>query len=94
MNDQSNAPAPMSAQQKEVSRKISKIVELTDISKDCGPLADIPLEQQIPLPPPFDKIEEEPAHTPLTDAAKEKYECDLDMTSAVNMPKPESPEEE
>jgi len=94
MNDQSNAPAPMTERQKDVSREISKIVELTDISKDCGPLADIPIEQQIPLPPPFDKLEEEPAHTPLTDAAKEKYECDLDMTIAVNMPKPDSPEEE
>jgi len=73
---------------------LKQLIELTDISKDCGPLVDIPLSQQIPLPPPFDKLEEEPPSTSLTDAAKEKYECDLDSTIAVNIPKPESKEEE
>ncbi len=94
MDNQSNAPAPMTDRQREVSQKIAKIVELTDMAKDCGPLVDIPIEEQIPLPPPFDNLAEEPAHTPLTEAAKEKYECDLDMTIAVNMPKPANKEEE
>ena len=94
MNDQNNSPAPMTDRQRDVSKKITEIVELTDISKGEGPLVDIPIEDQIPLPPPFDKIEDEPAHTPLTDAAKEKYECDLDMTIAVNMPKVTTKEEE
>lgn len=94
MNDQSQAPGPITDRQREVSRKISRIVELTDISQDGGLLADISIEDQIPLPPPFDKLSDEPAHTPLTDAAKEKYESDLDMTIAVNIPRPESKEEE
>jgi len=74
--------------------ELKQLIELTDISADCGPLADIPLSQQIPLPPPFDNLEDEPQPTPLKDAAKEKYECDLDGTIAVNIPKPASKEEE
>ncbi|MBC8425676.1 (Fe-S)-binding protein, partial [bacterium] len=94
MENQNNNPAPMTDRQRDVSRKISEIVELTDISQGDGPLVDIPIEDQIPLPPPFDKIEDEPAHTPLTDEARKKYESDLDMTIAVNMPRPETKEDE
>ena len=36
--------------------ELKQLIELTDISADCGPLADIPLSQQIPLPPPFSLV--------------------------------------
>jgi Fe-S oxidoreductase len=69
-------------------------ISLNDISKDSGPLAHIALEEQTPLPPPFDKLEEEPRMAPLSDAANEKYECGLDDTIAVNIPRSKTKEEE
>jgi len=64
-----------------------------DFSQPVGPLAHIDPADQIPLPPPFDKIDEEPEFAQIKDAAREKY-CVLDDTIAVNLPKPESKEEE
>jgi Fe-S oxidoreductase len=64
-----------------------------EFSKPGGPLAHIAPEDLIPLPPPFDKIEDEPEFPPLSEAAVEKYE-QLDDTIAVSLPKPESKEEE
>ena len=68
--------------------------KVTEISKpDDGPLSWIDVQEQIPLPPPYDNIMEEPPIPPLSDAAKEKYEV-LDGTIAVGIVKPESKEEE
>ena len=65
-----------------------------DIAKNSGqPLAHIDPLEQIPLPPPFDKIDEEPPFPQLTEEEREKYVV-LDDTIAVNIPKPESKEEE
>jgi Fe-S oxidoreductase len=63
-----------------------------DIAKPSGPLAHIEAADQVPLPPPFDKLEDEPPFAELTEAAREKYEV-LDDTIVVNIPKPESEEE-
>jgi hypothetical protein len=65
-----------------------------DIAKYPGrPLAHIDPGDQIPLPPPFDSIEDDPPITPLSDEVREKYEV-LDDTIAVNIPRPASKEEE
>ncbi len=65
-----------------------------DISKYAGqPLAHVDALDQIPLPPPFDSLEEEPALRPLSEEARAKYEV-LDDTIAVNIPKPQNKEEE
>jgi Fe-S oxidoreductase len=67
---------------------------LKDIAKTPGqPLAHIESIEQIPLPPPFDRIDEEPPIRPLSDAAREKYVV-LDDTVAVSIQKPASKEEE
>lgn len=57
------------------------------------PLVNIDIHDQEPLPPPFDKLDEEPVFKPLSDQAIEKYEC-LDDTIAVNIPQTKTPEEE
>ena len=64
--------------------------------KDMGrhpgePLAQIDFLEQIPLPPPFDKIDEEPEFARLSDEAREKYVV-LDDTIAVNIEKPKTKE--
>jgi len=67
---------------------------LKDISKLRGqPLAHIEPIDLVPLPPPFDKLEDEPEFARLSEQAREQYEV-LDDTIAVNIKKPESKEEE
>ena len=67
--------------------------KLNDISKGDGPIAKVDINDQIPLPPPYDKLDEEPQIPPLSEKAREKFVC-LDDTIAVNIPKPQSKEEE
>jgi len=66
---------------------------IKDFTKGDDPLAHIENLDQIPLPPPFDKLEEEPSISPLKDQVVERFEI-LDDTTVVNIPKPESKEEE
>ena len=74
-------------------KEIKKNLSIQDISKGEGPLTHVDIEDQTPLPPPFDKLEEEPVFKPLSDQARKKYEV-LDDTIALNLPKPASKEEE
>jgi len=74
-------------------KEIKKDPSLQDFSRGEGPLTHVDIEDQVPLPPPFDKREEEPAIAPLSDQARKKYEC-LDDTIALSIPKPASKEEE
>jgi Fe-S oxidoreductase len=55
-------------------------------------VSHLDLQDQEPLPPPFDKIDQEPGIKPLSQAAREKY-VNLDDTIAVNIPKPKTQEE-
>ncbi len=65
-----------------------------DISKHPGqPLAHVEPMELVPLPPPFDKLDEEPEFAKLSEQAREQYVV-LDDTIAVNIKNPESKEEE
>jgi len=66
---------------------------LNDISRGEGPLAIVELRDQVPLPPPFDELDEEPPIRPLTEKARESFVV-LDDTIAVGIPKPRGKEEE
>jgi Fe-S oxidoreductase len=63
-----------------------------DISKGDGPLASVAIEDQIPLPPPYDKLADEPRIEPLPDRAQGMVQ--LDDTVVVNIPVPKTPAEE
>ncbi len=67
--------------------------KIEDISRGNGPLAQIDLADQIPLPAPFDTPADEIEIPPLSEDAREKCEC-LDDTVVLNIPKPETPQEE
>jgi len=56
-------------------------------------LAHIELKNQPPLPPPFDKVDDIPPFTPLSEDIREKCDC-LDDTTLLAMPKPQSKQEE
>lgn len=72
---------------------MKNVTRIKDFTLDDGPIAHVDKKDQIPLPPPFNTLTEEPVMNPLRDDALEKYEC-LDDTIAINIPKPETPEEE
>lgn len=64
-----------------------------EISKPCEQLVEIRCEDLPPLPPPYENFEDDPI-TSLSDDQKTRWEYSLDGVSGLNLPKPESPEEE
>ena len=68
-------------------------VSIKSISKGDEALAKVEIQDQKPLPPPYDKMDTEPEFKPLTDAARKKYVV-VDDTIALNIPIPETPEQE
>ncbi len=69
-------------------------VKIEDISKPSEKLTHLDLDDLMPLPPPYDKIEDQPGWKALSDSAIENLETSLDDTIAVSIPKPKSKEEE
>jgi Fe-S oxidoreductase len=70
-------------------------ITLGDMARrDREPLAHLSNDHLMPLPPPLDDPAKEGAWTPLSVQAKEKYECLLDDTCAVNVPRPKTQSEE
>ena len=69
---------------------MNKKLKLTDISKnEDEQLADINLNELIPLPPPYDKVEEQPGFKRLTDDQRDRLVCNLDgVVSYAAIPKP------
>ncbi len=63
------------------------------IAKGVEPLAEVLWEDQEPLPPPFDKADTEPGFKRLTEKAGQTLVV-LDDTIALNIPVPESKEQE
>jgi len=74
---------------------VNRRTSVKDMAKGHEPLTHVELKDLIPLPPPFDKIEDEPGEIPpLSDEIQGKYECLLDDTVVAKIPKPQSKEEE
>ncbi len=69
-------------------------INIADISRrDAEPLTQLQKSELKPLPAGFD-AGEGPAFTPLSAQVKERCECGLDGTCALNLPRPKSREEE
>jgi len=72
-----------------------KDIKIKDISNpDIPQLAVLTEENDIKLPPPYDKLEEYPGFKKLTDKQKELYDGSLDGVVAVNFKAPQTEEEE
>ena len=67
---------------------------ITDISKESEQLAEINLQELIPLPPPYDKIDYLPELKELTEDQKKRVDTSLDGFVGLGFPKPESKEQE
>jgi Fe-S oxidoreductase len=61
--------------------------------KTAEPLETIKVEDLPPLPPPYENYEEQPI-TELKEDQKERWEYGLDGVSALNLPRPKTPQEE
>jgi len=74
---------------------MTKKLKLTDIAKgEDTQLTEINLDELIPLPPPYDKVEELPGFKRLTEDQKERLVCNLDGVVSTVLPKPKNKEEE
>lgn len=70
-------------------------IKVKDIgNKKIDQLSHLELEDLMPLPPPYDKIEEQPGWKKIDEAIKKDYESSLDDTIALSLPHPKSEEEE
>jgi Fe-S oxidoreductase len=68
-------------------------VRLEAFCQGEGPVVRLQPEDQLPLPPPFDRLEAEPWIRPLPERVQKECVC-LDDTVALNIPIPKSPQEE
>ncbi len=67
---------------------------IEDISKAGEQLAHVCEEDLLPLPPPYDQVDDLPPYKPMSDSSREGYESTLDDTMTVGLPKAKTPEEE
>ena len=74
---------------------MSKQLRIEDISKRGEELLS-PVEQSelVPLPPPYDKVEDQPVWNEISDNAKDRFVCNLDGFVALSLPKPKDEAEE
>ncbi len=70
-------------------------VKVKDIGKNPDQqLTHIDPQEMMPLPPPYDKIDEEPKWGEIKPEQKAEYESSLDDTIAVGFPRPKTKKEE
>jgi Fe-S oxidoreductase len=67
---------------------------LNDISRPTKQWSHVPIEDLMPLPPPLDDPGAEPPWKELSDEKRAQYEASLDDTLILDIPRPQSPEEE
>jgi len=69
-------------------------LRVEDIGRKEGQLTHVEIQELMPLPPPYDKIDDQPKWKEIKPETKERVECSLDDTIAVGIPKPKTEEEE
>lgn len=70
-------------------------IRLSDMSRpDRKPLTHVENADLMPLPAPLDSPEKDLPWTPLSEKVRQTVECGLDDTCALNIPQPQSKEEE
>jgi Fe-S oxidoreductase len=74
---------------------MSQDLKLSDMSRpDKQPLIHLENQDLMPLPAPLDDPSKDHAWAPLSEQAKQRFECSLDDTLVVNVPQPKTKEEE
>jgi Fe-S oxidoreductase len=73
---------------------MAKRLRVADIGIPSPQLAHVNIDDLMPLPPPYDKIEEQPGWKELTEKQRQDYEASLDDTLAVGLLKPKTKQDE
>jgi Fe-S oxidoreductase len=74
---------------------MNKQLPVEDMGKREGEiLSPVAPEDLVPLPPPYDKLEDQPAWKEITPEAQERMVCNLDGVVAVSLPHPKDEAEE
>jgi len=73
---------------------VNKNIKPKDISLIDGCMCELDPQDFIPLPPPYDKIEEQPGFKKLNDQVKESEVVNLDGVLIGGLPKPKNEKEE
>jgi len=74
---------------------MSRTVLVSDISKRPDEvLSPVSLQELVPLPPPYDRLEEQPRWKELSASAQESLVCNLDGFVAASLPRPKDAVEE
>ncbi|MHC4274207.1 MAG: (Fe-S)-binding protein, partial [Planctomycetota bacterium] len=70
-------------------------VRVEDIGKRPDqPLSPVRLEDLVPLPPPYDKFDEETEWKEIKESSRDGMVCNLDGTVASPLPRPQNEAEE
>jgi Fe-S oxidoreductase len=74
---------------------MSATVRVRDISKRGDEvLSAVELQELVPLPPPYDKLEDQPRWKEISATARDGMVCNLDGVVATSLPKPKDAAEE
>jgi Fe-S oxidoreductase len=74
---------------------MKKTISLNDISIEGDDnLTEIDIARLVPLPPPYDKIEEQPDWKKISDEQKKNIVCNLDGVVSLSLPTPKDEAEE
>jgi len=69
-------------------------VRIEDIStREDEVLSPVTLQDLVPLPPPYDALDEQPVWKEISEEARERMVCNLDGVVAATLPRPETEEE-
>ncbi|HSV96574.1 MAG TPA: (Fe-S)-binding protein [Spirochaetota bacterium] len=74
---------------------MKKSLKIRDISLNGDvPVTELKIDEMLPLPPPYDKIEEQPGWKQVTEEQKGRIVCNLDGVVGLSLQKPGNTEEE
>jgi Fe-S oxidoreductase len=74
---------------------MKKNLKIEDIGKNPDQqLTTVELRDLVPLPPPYDKLEEQPAWKEINEENRKAFACNLDGVLAVSLPRPKDEKEE
>ena len=70
---------------------MSTRLQIQDIAKNEDEvLSPVQIDELVPLPPPYDKLEEQPGWKEIKPEIKEQIVCNLDGVVGLSLPQPES----
>ncbi|MFH1760724.1 MAG: (Fe-S)-binding protein [bacterium] len=72
-----------------------KKVKIKDIGRNFSEqLSEVGLKDLVPLPPPYDKIDEQPVWKEVSKEKRKEISCNLDGVVGLSLPQPKNKEEE